>query len=166
MALPLTIDDLPPSPAGPEPTADWPPRLTLVPPMSPSAVSPSTVSPSAVSRSAVSRSAIEPVAPRPALSRAVYHRRRLGVLITIGLFVAVGLNVMSAPSSGASRSPLPAAGTEAAAEYVVQPGDTLWSIAGDLAPDADRRAAVDQLAAVNAGVDLQVGQRLVVPVSF
>ena len=157
MALPLTIDDLalPQSrhsyPEQPEPIADWPPRLTLVPSLPPSALSPP---------------ATEPVAPRPALPRAVYRRRRLGVLITIGLLVAVGLSVMGAPSSGASRSPLPAAGTEAAAEYVVQPGDTLWSIAGDLAPDADRRAAVDQLAAVNAGVDLQVGQRLVIPAPF
>ena len=151
MALPLTIDFPRESDPRPQPAPEWPPRLTLVPPLSPSALSPS---------------ARPPVTSPPALSRAVYHRRRLGVLITIGRFVAVGLNVMSAPSSGASRSPLPAAGTEAAAEYVVQPGDTLWSIAGELAPQADRRAAVDRLAAVNSGVDLQVGQRLVVPVSF
>ena len=167
MALPLTIDHLPFSTAPharPEPDppmADWPPRLTLVPPLTPSAPSPS-----ARSLSTRFPSATRPVVPPPALPRAVYRRRRLGVLITIGLLVAVGLNVMSAPSSGASRSPLPAAGTEAAAEYVVQPGDTLWSIAGELAPQADRRAAVDRLAAVNSGVDLQVGQRLVVPVSF
>ena len=158
MALPLTIDHFP-LPQDPEPSrpiADWPPRLTLVPPLTPSAPSPSARFPSAT----------RPVPPRPALARAVYRRRRLGVLITIGLLVAVGLNVMGAPSSGASRSPLPAAGTDSAAEYVVQPGDSLWSIAGKLAPDADRRVVVDRLAATNTGADLQVGQRLVLPASL
>ena len=159
MALPLSIDPLPlPSaPAGPEPDppmAEWPPRLTLVPSL-PSAPSPSVRFPSAT----------RPVTASPALSRAVYRRRRLGALIIIGLLVAVGLSVMSAPSSGASRSPLPAAGTDAAVEYVVQPGDTLWSIAAEIAPDADRRIVVDRLAGANGGVDLQVGQRLVLPVS-
>lgn len=157
MALPLTIDPLPlPSAPGPDPEqpmADWPPRLSLVPPL-PSAPSPSAQFPSAT-RSVT-----------PALSRAVYRRRRLGALITIGLLVAVGLSVMGAPSSGASRSPLPAAGTDAAVEYVVQPGDTLWSIAADVAPDVDRRVVVDRLAAVNGGVDLRVGQRLVLPDSL
>ena len=153
MALPLTIDPLPfPSAPDPEPMADWPPRLSLVPPL-PSAPSPSARFPSAT----------RSVTPGPALSRAVYRRRRLGALITIGLLVAVGLSVTSAPSSGASRSPLPAAGADAAVEYVVQPGDTLWSIAADVAPDADRRVVVDRLASVNGGVDLRVGQRLVLP---
>jgi Tfp pilus assembly protein FimV len=45
-------------------------------------------------------------------------------------------------------------------EYVVQPGDTLWSIAARLAPDDDPRAVVDALRAANGGADLQVGDRL------
>jgi Tfp pilus assembly protein FimV len=151
MALPLTIDFPHESDPRPHPAPEWPPRLTLVPPLSPSAVSPS---------------ARPPVTSPPALSRAVYRRRRLGVLITIGLLVAVGLSVVGTPSSGASRSPLPAAGAETAAVYLVQPGDTLWAIAGSIAPGHDRRAAVDQLAAANGGADLQVGQRLVVPSSL
>ena len=36
-----------------------------------------------------------------------------------------------------------------AATVVVQPGDTLWSIAADVAPDADVRITVDQLIALN-----------------
>lgn len=45
--------------------------------------------------------------------------------------------------------------------YVVQPGDTLWSIAGAIAPDTDRRATVDRLAQRNGGASIEAGQRLV-----
>ena len=46
-------------------------------------------------------------------------------------------------------------------EYVVQPGDTLWSIAARLAPDDDPRAVVDALRVLaNGTADLQVGDRL------
>ncbi len=151
MALPLTIDFPSDSDLRSEPAPEWPPRLRLVPSPSPSAPSPFEEA---------------PARPRPALSPAQARRRRRGVLITIGLLVAVGLSVMGAPSSGTDRSPLPAVGTETAAVYVVQPGDTLWSIAGGLAPDRDRRAAVDRLAAANGGADLLVGQRLIVPPSL
>lgn len=44
--------------------------------------------------------------------------------------------------------------------YVVQPGDTLWSIAITLAPDADPRQLVHRLTQQAGGAALQVGQRL------
>ena len=150
MALPLTIDFPFESDPRTEPAPEWPPRLRLVPSPSPSAPSPSPGT---------------PARPRPAVSLAQARRRRRGVLITIGLLVAVGLSVVGAPSSGAGRSPLPAAGAETAV-YVVQPGDTLWSIAGGVAPERDRRDVVDRLTATNGGADLVVGQRLVVPASW
>ena len=149
MALPLTIDFPSDGDLGSQPAPEWPPRLTLVP--SPSAPSPS---PETAARH------------RPAVSLAQARRRRRAVLITVGLLVAVGLSGMGTPSSGAGRSPLPATGAESAAVYVVQPGDTLWSIAGGLAPDRDRRDVVDRLATTNGGADLRVGQRLVVPASL
>ena len=47
--------------------------------------------------------------------------------------------------------------------YVVQPGDTLWEIAGELAvPGEDVRPLVDQLQEVAGGSRLEVGQRLVI----
>ena len=151
MALPLTIDFPSDGDLGCQPAPEWPPRLTLVPSPSPSAPSPS---PETAARH------------RPAVSLAQARRRRRAVLITVGLLVAVGLSGMGTPSSGAGRSPLPATGAESAAVYVVQPGDTLWSIAGGLAPDRDRRDVVDRLAATNGGAGLRVGQRLVVPASL
>lgn len=64
--------------------------------------------------------------------------------------------------SGTSGSGSPADSVEASTQYVVQPGDTLWSIAGELQPDQDRRATVDRLAARNGGAAIHAGQRLVV----
>ena len=46
---------------------------------------------------------------------------------------------------------------------VVQPGDTLWTIAADVAPDADVRITVDQLIALNGASPIVPGQELVVP---
>jgi Tfp pilus assembly protein FimV len=40
---------------------------------------------------------------------------------------------------------------------IVQPGDTLWSIAHRLAPNADPRQVVDALAAERGGADLTPG---------
>jgi hypothetical protein len=47
------------------------------------------------------------------------------------------------------------------ASYVVEPGDTLWSIARQLQPNGDVSGLVRSLARVNGGADLVVGQRLV-----
>ena len=44
--------------------------------------------------------------------------------------------------------------------YVVEPGDTVWSIAAALAPDADPRPLVDEIVDANGGASLDVGQRL------
>jgi Tfp pilus assembly protein FimV len=46
------------------------------------------------------------------------------------------------------------------AVYVVQPGDTIWSIAHDLDPTGDTRATVDRIVALNGGAALEPGQRL------
>jgi hypothetical protein len=48
---------------------------------------------------------------------------------------------------------------------VVQPGDTLWSIARRVAPSSDPRTVVDKYAAALGTSDLQVGERISLPVS-
>ena len=45
--------------------------------------------------------------------------------------------------------------------YVVQSGDTLWSIAMEFDSDGDPRDTVDRLAALNGGSSLYVGQKLI-----
>jgi Tfp pilus assembly protein FimV len=47
--------------------------------------------------------------------------------------------------------------------YVVQPGDTLWRVAGSLAGGGNVALLVQQLSDLNGGAELRVGQRLVLP---
>ncbi|MEM9613321.1 MAG: LysM peptidoglycan-binding domain-containing protein [Actinomycetota bacterium] len=47
--------------------------------------------------------------------------------------------------------------------HVARSGDSLWSIAVGLAPDADPRPIVDALAEANGGTALRVGQQVVIP---
>ncbi|HEV3225852.1 MAG TPA: LysM peptidoglycan-binding domain-containing protein [Acidimicrobiales bacterium] len=106
-----------------------------------------------------------------------YRRRRLAVLGAALGIVLVAVVLVSTASSraatdvritpadavvvhepaafGAAGQPLPSR-----AIYVVQPGDTLWSIARGLDPTGDPRATVDRVEALNGGAALQPGQRL------
>ncbi len=47
--------------------------------------------------------------------------------------------------------------------YIVQPGDSLWSIAEELHPNTDPRPLVAELKAVAGTANLQIGQRLLIP---
>ena len=48
---------------------------------------------------------------------------------------------------------------------VVQPGQTLWSIAGDVAPGADRRDTIARIVELNAlpSTAVSAGERIAVP---
>ena len=98
--------------------------------------------------------------------RAVVRRRRI-VLATLsaGMLVALAL-----PWGGAGRPPLATPGPVLAgatvsphAIYVVQPGDTMWSIAERLAPGGDPRPVVAELESQMGSDTLQPGQRLRLP---
>jgi hypothetical protein len=101
-----------------------------------------------------------------------YRRRRLAVLlaaIAAVLLVPVAASRAVAafrdvPASVPERRPAPATPSRTqAGGYLVQPGDTLWSIARKLQPAGDVRALVHQLVDANGGPDLRVGQRVVLP---
>ncbi|MDR2999190.1 MAG: LysM peptidoglycan-binding domain-containing protein [Microbacterium sp.] len=51
---------------------------------------------------------------------------------------------------------------------MVLPGDTLWSIAGEVAPGADPRDVVDDISSLNNlhGGILQVGEELAIPTRY
>ena len=109
--------------------------------------------------------------PSRAPSAAVYRRRRVVVLLVLMLavvsFCAAAFQ-LQAPRSTELRttSATPAAAAAAPAAqplYVVQPGDTLWSIAASLHPDGDIRGTVDRLVERNGTAALQTGQRLWLP---
>jgi nucleoid-associated protein YgaU len=115
--------------------------------------------------------------------RAVYLRRRVAVaafaLVLLALVVTAAVSLLdSAPASTTVRvgTPTSATGTVLVADpaafgssgealpqgavYVVRPGDTLWSIARAVAPDADVTETAARLAELNGSSALQVGQRL------
>ena len=106
---------------------------------------------------------------RPRISPApVYRRRRalaLAALATLVVVVVLLAGAISARLAGGGHpsSAVGAPSRIASQEWVVQPGDTLWSIAIALAPDADPRATVDRLVDANGDDPLEVGQRLVLP---
>ena len=94
------------------------------------------------------------------MTRTRVRRCRLAATLTIAVVGAVWAPaVVVALGTGADAERV------ARSSYVVREGDTLWSIAERVAPDADPRPVVDALAAVN-GVDagsIVPGQLLVIP---
>ncbi len=109
------------------------------------------------------RSARVETAPLPPLRLTRRGRRVVAGLVVaggFGLAALVGPAVLGGGSAGGAGLAL--AGESS---VVVQPGDTLWSIAADIAPGHDPRGVVDALQATNhlVGSALIPGQVLLVP---
>jgi hypothetical protein len=120
-------------------------------------------------------------APSRLAQQAVYRRRRLcvavAVAVSLALFLVLATTAVARiaggdPSSAAGAPPPTSAAASSAAgvgtllaapTVVVQPGDTLWSIAEDIAPGTDVRVVVDQLVDLNGSSPIVAGQELVVP---
>lgn len=104
-------------------------------------------------------------APARMARRATYRRRRLValalVLLLAGTLVVLANAVVARTAGGGTPSSV--AGTSSPAVHVVQPGDTLWSIARTIDPEGDVRLTVDRLVDRNGGAPLVVGQRLELP---
>lgn len=124
---------------------------------------PSVVAPSVPAPRPAGVSALRP--PRGAEVVAPVRLTRRGVVV---LFLAVAvlggvLVWLAALSAGGHASAPPADAVPAGVTVVtVQSGDTLWSIAGRVAPDRDPRAEVADLQRLNhlGGADLAPGQQL------
>jgi hypothetical protein len=111
-------------------------------------------SPSMISTApAVARPVSPPVSPE------VYRRRRL-----VALAVVLGM-VLGLASFGRQADATPTARAQAAEAVlvVVQPGDTLWTIADSLVEGADLRPVVAELAEIAGGSSIQPGQLLRIP---
>jgi hypothetical protein len=100
--------------------------------------------------------------------RASVRLTRRGQLVVLLALVAVGVAMMLALTGLAGGA---AAGTTptspASRTVVVQPGQTLWSIARDVAPNADRRDVIARTIELNAlpSSAVSAGERLAVPTS-
>ena len=97
---------------------------------------------------------------------AAFRRRRVTALVLFaGLVLAL---VTTAARLGgvphvASEPTSPAVELVSRQVHVVQPGDTLWSIARAAQPTGDVRPLVQQLDDLRHGAPLQVGERVEVP---
>lgn len=95
---------------------------------------------------------------------ATYRRRRIAVFGMLAAVVLAGWvgahDLLAGPAAAGSA---PAMQPIAAHVVVVQPGDTLWSIAVATGRGGDLRPLVDRLDAEVHGRPLQVGERLLVP---
>ncbi len=104
----------------------------------------------------------------------VYARRRLMALLSVTaivlvLFLGAGhvvANRGGAPASASAIRPvsaLSAAVPVAGAIYIVEAGDTLWSIGQRFHGHTALADYVDELVSVNGGTHLQVAQALALP---
>jgi Tfp pilus assembly protein FimV len=93
-------------------------------------------------------------------SRPVRLTRRGVLVAALGVALASGLLLLTAYLSAGSSVAPPAVAPGAV--VTVQPGDTLWSIAGQVAPGRDPRRVVEQIRRSNHldSVSLRPGQTL------
>jgi hypothetical protein len=98
---------------------------------------------------------------------AVYRRRRvvalLAALAIILLIASVAVRTAAAAFGVGPASPPDRRPADRPTAHVVQPGESLWSVARTLQPEGDVRALVHELAELNGGAQLLVGQVLTLP---
>ena len=105
-------------------------------------------------------------APAPRLRLTVRGRRVLAFLAALPAVVALSLAMVAGGSAIAARDDIaPSASFET---VTVMGGDTLWSVAADIAPAADPSDVVDAIARLKAldGVTIAPGQRLAIPAEY
>lgn len=103
----------------------------------------------------------------------VYRRRRrvagalaVGILAALAWVASIALGSFgsaSIPAGGSIGDGSIGGGSATAATYVVQRGDTIWSIAERFARPGEVGSLSDRLLRANGGSQLQVGQALVIP---
>jgi LysM repeat protein len=141
-----------------------------------------TIRPSAAAQRSVQPLTSVPVLSGPVLSgpvvpaagratgAAASHRLRLTrrgriMLAVLAVLLVCGLSVTGAGAAQASAPASAHGGSGVAERVIVQPGDTLWSIAQSAAPDADARTIVQEILQANrlTTANITAGQRLWVP---
>ena len=94
--------------------------------------------------------------------RAVYRRRRAFAAFAVAVLLAAAVLAVTTAAMAASTVDAPVASGQ---YHVVGPGDTMWSIAADYAPPAERAGVVAGMVALNGGRSaLGVGDVVALPV--
>ncbi|SDO58619.1 LysM domain-containing protein [Microbacterium sp. ru370.1] len=111
-------------------------------------------------------SSIAITAPTTRLRITARGRRVVAFLVALPLAVALGLAVVGGGAALASNEAGAPAGSFT--EITVMSGQTLWSIAEELAPAADPRDVIAQITRLNAlsGGSVTAGQRIAIPSEY
>jgi Tfp pilus assembly protein FimV len=104
--------------------------------------------------------------PATRLRLTVRGRRVLAAAAALPAVIALAFAIVGGGAALASRDSGAPAGSFTT--VVVSSGDSLWSIAEEVAPAADPRDVVDAIVRLNAlqGVTISAGQRLAIPEEY
>ncbi len=119
-----------------------------------------------IRRVAPTASPTSPTSPTsPAVPAGPVRLTRRGRAVLVLAFLGLALALMI-PLGGWATASLSAGSPDPVRVVVVQPGDTLYGIAGDLAEPGEVRAMVHRIQQLNSlpGGQIAVGQQLAVPV--
>lgn len=113
----------------------------------------------------ISTAAVLSAGPATRLRLTARGRRLLVALASLPL--AVGI-VFAALSGGNALATGEAAAPTSFETVTVLPGDTLWSIAAEVAPESDPRDVIGEISRLNLiqGGVLQVGQEISIPAQY
>lgn len=111
--------------------------------------------------------AASPVRPVPRRSTSLRLTRRGRAVVTLAITLPVVLGAVVCTRTTADAGTTAVVQMRATGHVVVQPGESLWSVAREVAPQADPRETVLRLRELNhlSSDSVEVGQALVVPVS-
>ena len=104
--------------------------------------------------------------PATRLRLTVRGRRVLAALAALPAVLALGIAIIGGGAALASREAGSPVGTFTT--VTVSAGDSLWSIAEEVAPSADPRDVVDAIVRLNAleGVTIESGQLIAIPMEY
>lgn len=93
-------------------------------------------------------------------------RRVLASLVALPIAAALGLAILGGGSALATRDA--GAPADSFTTVTVSAGESLWAIAGEVAPGHDPRDVIDAIVRLNAldSVELQAGQILAIPAEY
>jgi Tfp pilus assembly protein FimV len=104
--------------------------------------------------------------PETRLRLTVRGRRALAAAAALPAVIALAFAIMGGGAALAARDT--GAPADSFTTVVVSSGDSLWSIAEEVAPSADPRDVVDAIVRLNAlhGAAISAGQRLAIPAEY
>ncbi|MQA05994.1 MAG: LysM peptidoglycan-binding domain-containing protein [Streptosporangiales bacterium] len=164
----VAFDLEPPRSGTPVPRAARPsarrPRLSVVPDEPAAEPAPPTTSGAVVPRPSRPASPLGRAAVSSGAANVGWRLTRRGRAVLLGLLVV--LVTAAAIGWGAATASGAATDSPETITVIVGDGDTLWSIAADVAADRDPRATIEQIKETNDlhGSKVEPGQQLVVPV--